>query len=68
MIHFGDTLFGQAHTDFGAKFNGFIEFATHDRSHMRLVNTHDPVIATVRFMTIHLVLLAVNVLNHPVLL
>ena len=70
VIDFGNTLWSQAHTYFGTELNRFIKFATNNRAYMRLMDTNNPIIVAIAmvFSPVHLCLLAIDMLNHPILL
>ena len=67
VIDFSNALWREAHTYLGTELNRFIKFATNNRAYMRLMDTDDSVIAAMTFSAIHLCLLAIDMLNHPIL-
>ena len=60
-------LWRQAHAYFGTELNRFIKFAANNRAYMRLMDTDNPIIAAMTFSSIHFCLLAIDMLNHPIL-
>ena len=66
VVYAGDSIAGEAGTEFGTKLNRFALFATYDGAHVGLADADNPVITAPGVVVVHLFLLLVEVLDHPV--
>jgi len=66
MIDIGQAFAAQADAEFGAEFDRFVQFAAHHGAHVGLTDADDAVVAALGLGSIHVPLLLIQVLDHPV--
>ena len=66
VIGMGQAITGQADAEFGAELDRFVELAAHDRSHIGLTDADAAMLAAAGFALVHVPLLLIQVLYHPV--